>query len=139
MKTTYNKKSAFEFFGVKPKVPRQSWSAISEDQKLVVVTIWKDQINYIDKIPQWNTFNLPENQNNKLWVNQFGNKERTKLLKFSLDNLNGLFRVIMTVAKDPNAFPREISSCYPWVGIWMQINKLDEKTGECSAIFYKKD
>ena len=121
MPKVFNKKSSFAFFGTSPKVSRQSWSALSEDTKTVVITIWKDQIKFKDKKPFWNTFNLPHSQRNELWKDQFGNRERIKYLKHAISELNGLFRVVITVAKDPNAFPREISSCYPWEGIWMKI------------------
>ena len=135
----HNKKTAFQYFGTSPKVPRQSWSAISEDKKTVVITIWKDQLKYIDGKPYWDTFNLPENQHNRLWKDQFGNKERISHLLYAKEHLNGLFRVIITVAKDIGAFPREIEMCYPWVGIWLKIVDLNIETGQCKAEFYKKD
>ena len=65
--------------------------------------------------------------------------ERIKHLKYSFENLGGLFRVIITVAKDIHSFPREIKNCYPWEGIWMRLIELNEETGECRAIFHSKD
>ena len=139
MSKIYNKKSSFAFFNTSAKDSRKSWSALSDDKKTVVITIWKDQIRYRDKKPFWNTFDLPHNQRNELWKDQFGNKERIENLKHSLSKLDGLFRVVITVAIDQDAFPRKILSCYPWEGIWMKIIELDEKTGECRASFFNKD
>ena len=136
----YNKKSSFEHFGTVQKNPHWSWSAISEDMKLVAVTLWKDQIKYNDKgKPEWNTFGLPMDQNNELWRWHYGNRERIKHLKYSLEKLNGLFRVVIAVAKDIHAFPRKGKDFYPWEGIWMKIVELNEETGECRAVFHSRD
>ena len=101
----FNKKTSFKHFGLTQNNERWSWSAISADEKIVGVTLWKDQIKYDDNgNPEWNTFGLPIDQNNELWKNQIGNRERIKHLKYSLENLEGLFRVVITVAKNENAY-----------------------------------
>ena len=69
----------------------------------------------------------------------YGNKERIKHLQHCRDNLEGLFRVVITKAVDVNGYPREILECYPMEGIWMKLLKLDEETGECYAEFHSKD
>ena len=136
----FNKKTSFKHFGLTQNNERWSWSAISADETIVGVTLWKDQIKYDDNgNPEWNTFGLPIDQNNELWKNQIGNRERIKHLKYSLENLEGLFRVVITVAKNENAFPREIKECYPWEGIWMKLIELDEETGESRAVFHSRD
>ena len=135
----FNKKSSFKHFNTFQANERWSWSAISEDKKVVVITLWKDQIKFDDnRKPVWNTFDLPETQKNDLWKQKKGNMERIKHLKYSFENLGGLFRVIITVAKDIHSFPREIKNCYPWEGIWMRLIELNEETGECRAIFHSK-
>ena len=139
MPKVFTKKSSFEHFGTKQTNVYQSWSAMSEDMRTVAVTIWKDQMKFKDGKLIWDTFNLPENQSNNLWKDMFGNRERIQHLKHCRDKLNGLFRVVITVAKDVNALPREISDCYPLEGIWMKLDKLDEDTGECYAEFHSKD
>ena len=135
----FSKKSAFAYFGTKPTTVRQSWSALSEDERTVAVTIWKDQLKYKGREPFWDTFNLPENQSNNLWKDSFGNGERVKHLKHCRDKLDGLFRVVITVAVDVDANPREIFEVYPFENVWMKLQKLDEDTGECYAEYYPKD
>ena len=78
-------------------------------------------------------------QNNELWRWHYGNRERIKHLKHSLENLKGLFRVVIAVAKDIHTFPRKGNDFYPWEGIWMKIVELNEETGECRAVFHSRD
>lgn len=139
MPKDYTKKSAFEHFGTKQKNIYKSWSAISEDMGTVAVTIWKDQLKYKDGKPYWDTFSLPENQSNNFWKDAIGNKERIEHLKHCRNKLDGLFRVVITVAVDVDANPREILEVYPFEGIWMKLQELNEETGECYAEFHSKD
>lgn len=62
-----------------------------------------------------------------------GNGERLENLKWARDHCDGLFRVVITVAKDEKAHPREIAECYPR-DLLMRLVDLDEATGEFRAI-----
>ena len=39
---------SFEAFGVKLKNPRADWSAVIDDGKTVVISIWRDELDYTD-------------------------------------------------------------------------------------------
>jgi hypothetical protein len=56
-----------------------SWSGVSSDGKVVVLTIWKDEMNYKSKPPSYNLFGHPSLSD---WQDRPGNRER-------IENLNG--------------------------------------------------
>jgi len=135
-----NKKECFQYFKTQPKNERWGWSGISEKGDTVAVTVWKDQLDgFKEKKPFWNTFSLPHNQRNELWKDQLGNKARIEHLLFSLKNLNGMVRVIITEAEKEDSFPRKIKRCYPLCNHWYKIKKLNENTGEVYLKFSHQD
>jgi hypothetical protein len=72
--------------------------------------------------------------NLQVWIDRPGNRERIENLIWARDHCNGLFRVVITVAKDPDAEPREIDECYPKDDWLMQITELDESTAQFRAV-----
>jgi hypothetical protein len=126
----WGKNEAFEHLGATAKHSRKSWSARSADGKTVVVTLWRDGIDYGAKPIVYDTYNRADLH---LWKDTFGNRERIENLIWAKAHCDGKFRVVITVAKDVTAYPREIEECYPkddWV---MKITGLDELTGEFRA------
>ena len=121
---------AFEHFGATGKNQRWSWSARSADGKTIVITLWKDRLDYSGKPIVYDTF---KRANLHVWIDRPGNRERIENLIWARDRCNGLFRVVITVAEDPNAEPRKIQDCYPKDDWLMQITALDEKTGQFRA------
>jgi hypothetical protein len=121
---------AFAHFGARGRNPRWSWSARSEDGRTVVLTLWKDEIFYRGKIAFYDTFNR---ENLSEWGERPGNWERLENLKWARDHCNGRFRVVITIAEDPNASPRKIAECYPQSKLLMCITDLNEETGEFRA------
>lgn len=67
------------------------------------------------------------------WTELPGNRERLENLVWARDHCDGLFRVVITTAKDVNASPREIVDCYPQDKLIMRITGLDDQTGEFTA------
>jgi hypothetical protein len=67
------------------------------------------------------------------WRSLPGNRERIEILKWARDRCDGLFRVVITVAKDVSAVPRSIIECFPKHNIVMRLLDLDENTGEFRA------
>jgi hypothetical protein len=123
--------TCFAHFGAAGKNQRWSWSARSADGKTVVMTLWDDILNYTVKPATYDTFgrtDLPE------WTNKPGNQERIENLKWSRDRCGGLFRVVITVAKDIHAIPRSIARCYPHERMIMHLIELNETTGEFRAV-----
>ena len=130
MPKTWTKRSSFEYFGTVGTNPIWSWSARSDDGKTVVLILWKDMLDYsVDPI----TFNCFGDAALSGWKDKPGNKERAENLKWARDHCDGRFRVIIAVAKDPSASPREILECYPHDRLIMKLIDLDEETGEFIA------
>jgi hypothetical protein len=122
------KVKAFAHFGVTLTNERWSWSGRAPDGK-VVLTIWKDEMNYKTKPPSCSCFGHPSLSE---WMDRPGNTERIKDLKWARDHCGGEFSVVITTAKDPTARVREIDEAYPTKMI-MRLTGLNEQTGEFSA------
>lgn len=120
--------ASFRSFGAESTNPRWSWSARSADGKTVVLTLWRDLVRVQGKSASYDTFGRGLEQ----WTDRPGNRERLENLKWARDHCGGLFRVVITVAKDANAHPREIAECYPH-DMLMRLVDLDEATGEFRA------
>ena len=123
--------AAFAHYGVKPKNPRWSWSARSEDGKIVVMTLWKDHFNFKTSPISYDDFG---DEHLQKWVKRPGNIERIENLKWARDNCGGVFRVVVAVAKDVNADPRAIAESYPQDRLSMRLTELNEETGEFRAV-----
>jgi hypothetical protein len=121
---------AFKHFGTTGKNQRWSWSARSEDGKTVVITLWKDYLDYGARPIVYDTLKRA-NPHASMGP---GNRERLENLIWARDHCDGLFRVVLTVAEDPNAETRKIQECYPKDDWRMRITELDEKTGEFRAV-----
>ncbi len=123
--------ACFKRYGAQGRNPRWSWSARSEDGKTVVLTLWKDGISVSNGVPSYDSF-APEGR--AAWIDTPGNRERLENLKWARDNCGGLFRVVITIAKDVHAEPRSISECYPQPNLVMRITAMNEETGEFRAV-----
>ncbi len=123
--------AAFKEAGVTAKNPRWSWSARSEDGKVVVMTLWKDLIDYKAKPISYNTF---DRENLSAWVDRLGNRERLENLKWVRNHCDGRFRVIITTAKDVKADRREIEDAHYQARMIMKLGELNEITGEFRAV-----
>ncbi|PYB77275.1 MULTISPECIES: hypothetical protein [Rhizobium] len=121
---------AFAEFGVVRKNPRWSWSAVSADGKTVVLTIWEDRLDRSSDPPIYDTLDWPP----ETWQSSHSNKERLAHLKIARDNCDGLFRVVITVAKDVSSRPRKIVGCYPQKNLIMRLVALQESTGRFRAV-----
>jgi hypothetical protein len=123
--------TAFKAAGVAAKNPRWSWSARSADGKVVVLTLWKDLIDYKSRPISYNSF---ARENLSKWINRPGNRERLENLRWARDHCRGLFRVVITTAKDVNAEPREIQEAHYQSRMVMKLLDLNEITGEFRAV-----
>jgi len=128
MAKNWNLSECFQKFGATGANSRWSWSARSPDGAVVVLTLWKDQIEVQGKTAIYDTFG----KNLDKWVDKPGNRERLENLKWARDHCDGLFRVVITTAKDVSANPRAISECYPH-DMQMRLYDLNEDTGEFRA------
>lgn len=123
---------AFAHFNVKVKNSRWSWSARSEDGKTIVLTLWQDELKKGDN----NTFvyHAKTRGDHAEWIKRPGNRERLENLKWAKEHCNGLFRVVVAIAEDVTAVPREIKECFPHPNLTMKIVELNEDTGEFRAV-----
>lgn len=125
MPKKWTHKECYAYFGVKPKNPRWSWSGRSADGKTVAVTFWQDR--FLDGGRVYRSSNhLP----NDKWFGSPGHKELIENLICARDNCDGELRLIIAIAKDPNAEVREIKECFPHEKLQMKLIKLDEATCE---------
>lgn len=124
------KVKAFAYFGTKLTNVRWSWSARSDDGKTVVLSLWSDRFRWKDKPLRYDGRErvLPDD-----WMSRPGMLERLENLRWARDNCGGLFRVVLAIAVDTNAEPRDIATCFSkdWV---MRITELNEETGEFQAV-----
>jgi len=137
---TMNKKEAFAYFGIKQTNERWSWSGISANKDLVVLTIWSDQkkFNKQTKTFQTSTFN----QNNEMWINDLGNKERMELIQYCIDNLDSKFRAIFATPTNPGVIDetRDWKKGMPYDKQWFKLTKFNSQTGEFeSESFHDND
>lgn len=123
--------AAFKAFGAEGKNPRWSWSARTPDGKTVVMTLWKDKIDYSSGPISYSTFGSPSLAQ---WTNQSGNQERIENLRWARDHCDGLMRVVIIKAVDENADRRRIAQSYPQKRMIMKLTGLNVETGEFSAI-----
>jgi len=125
----WTKKACFAHYGaVSANV--YSWSARSADGKTVVVTLWRDLIDYKAKPVTYGTIVRGDVS---IWKERPGNRERLENLKWAREHCGGRFRVVITVAKNVTASTREIEECYPQDQMIMRITELNEETGEFKA------
>src|SRR5262245_36046794 len=116
-------KECFAEFGATAKNPRNSWSARSADGKVVVVTVWKDQLDYRARPIVFDNFGRSDLHS---WIDRPGNKDRINDLIWARDHCDGLFRVVITEAEDVKANPRQIAHCYPLRDWVMRLIRVDE-------------
>src|ERR1019366_36650 len=95
---------AFAHFNATAKNKRWSCSARSADDKTVAILLWKHLLKFEEKPIMYDYFNRPDLHK---WVRSPGNRERVHNLIWARDRCEGLFRVVITVAKDENASPRK--------------------------------
>lgn len=119
-----NHSQAFEFFKVKPKNIRWSWSGRSVDGSTVAVRLWQDRFESGTKIYRSSSSDKPGE-----WKSRPGFVELIENLVHARDHLNGIVSVIILIAKDKKASPRSIGRSFPHPDLQMRVVDLDENEG----------
>jgi hypothetical protein len=121
--------ACFNYFGAAPAPRHFSGSAISHDGKTVVVTMWEDElerqndrVTYQSRYPP-----ITQGQSNR------ANKKWIANLKWARDHCDSPVRVVVLVAKNPQARPKTLHSCYPHDTLVMRITHFDTRTGAFRA------
>ena len=117
----YSHTECFEFFGVKPRNTRWSWSGRSEDGKDIAVTLWQDRF-----IAGGKTYSFEHDAD---WRSRPGFVELIENLAIARDNADGRVHVILAQPKDNDARPRAIARCFPQPNLKMRVVQLDEDQG----------
>lgn len=120
--------SAVAYFGAKVGNLRWSWSGRSADGKTVVMTMWQDEIKTENGKVVYESRPRPPHERKKP-----GATERLENLKWARDHCDGLVRVVIAVAKDPTASPRQAESWFPHPTLVMKITDSDERTAAFRA------
>lgn len=121
---------AYAHFGITLTNERWSWSGRKSDGSLVVLTIWKDELDYSVKPTTVSYFGHPKLSR---WKDRNGNRERIENLKWAKEHCDGEFGVVVATAKDVEADPRISTEAYP-TKLKMKLVELNENTGEFSAL-----
>jgi hypothetical protein len=116
--------AAFEHFGTRPRNVRWSWSARSDDGKIVVGTLWKDEFSGDRK----RFYERPGLDPGTSPQRRLAFDEWKENLIWAQDHCDGRIHVIIATAKDVRAVPRSIAECYPTKMI-MKVRLLDRDTG----------
>lgn len=113
---------AFKTYGVKPRNANWSWSARSEDNNFVVVTLWKDE--FTGAAGQM-VYSRPSRGD---WSNGPGFRYFMEDLLWARDNCNGIVRVIVATPKQDGQ-TRRIAECYPQERLVMRVVDADPASG----------
>ena len=127
MGSDYTRRSAFSFFGTKPRNIQWSWSARNETTKTVVVTLWKDLLKKEESGFCYRNPKPPAEVARRL-----GHGELIENLIWARENCEGRFNVIVAVARDPSEDPRKVAECYP-IKTVMQLADFDPVSGSFTA------
>tara|TARA_X000000368_G_scaffold236164_1_gene186538 strand:+ start:3419 stop:3832 length:414 start_codon:yes stop_codon:yes gene_type:complete len=124
-------KEAFNHFKVKKGTwSRGPWSSLSEDGKILVLTIWTDQKEYLKEEKKYftSTFECC----NELWKDDNNNLKRIEHITYCIENLESMFRVVFVTPKDKGVFnaSRYAINWNAFDKAWFKITDFDKLTGE---------
>jgi hypothetical protein len=114
--------AAFQFYGTEPRNPMWSWSARSEDRKMVVVTLWKDEL--VGRADQM----VCARSDRGDWHDGPGYRFFMEDLAWAKDNCDGLVRVIIATPRIEDR-QRRIDECYPQEKLIMRVTAANPATG----------
>jgi hypothetical protein len=123
---------AFGFFDTKLRNTRVDLSARNEANKIVVLALWRDRLDY-SKAPAVSYRLRRAGTNASDWIAMPGNGTRLADLKWAREHCDGCFRVVIIEAADPAAEPRVVAGASPQQMMVMKIIEFDDETGEFTA------
>lgn len=115
---------AYARLGATVRNPRRTWSAVTDDGKAVVVTLWTDRFLDVEQT-RYSTFGL----SGKGWIDRPENRRRAEHLQQAMSKRGGLFRSIIVAASD-TMHSRIVARK---IGPEMRVTKIDEATGRFEA------
>lgn len=124
------KVAAFAEYGAKLPNDRWAWSAVTPDEKTVVLQLWTERFDPTLDPPRYSEFGNPGLLHNS---KRPGNSARIKHLRWASDNCDGHFRVVIASGTDDEDGNRQTSQASAEKAILMRLIRLDEETGEFEA------
>lgn len=123
---------AFDFFDTKLRNVRTDLSARNEVDKVVVLALWRDWLDYSKRATV--SYRLHRTGTKVAdWIDMPANRTRLADLQWAQQHCEGCFRVVIIEATDPLAEPRVIAGASPQQMMVMKLTELDEETGEFTA------
>ncbi len=108
---------SFARYGVTLKNVRADWSGVSEDRKTVAVSLWAHLFEPLNDY----AFDIFGVDDVALWEGRSGNLTRLKHLHHAFDHCDGIFRVVIATAKDPDQYVHERADYHPRPELLMRI------------------
>lgn len=127
--------ASFKKLGAPLASPRADWSGVSADGKTVAISIWRDELD--NSIPGSPILDCRQHKDISVWAEFPGNKKRKAHIEHALSSTDGIFKIVMLRAKDPEKLPREIDEAWIWKGMIGKITDYDPNTGGFRAEFIK--
>ena len=124
------KVEAYAALGAVLKNERWAWSGHSEDDAVVVVTLWADKLRDVPGGVRYDLFEAPDLE---AWRTKRGNRERIRDLVLARESCDGLFKVVVGRANEAGDAMLEGSVYEARPDLVMRLIDLDETTGEFSA------
>jgi len=124
-------KAFAHFDGARATNPRWGWAAQSDDGKVVVLTMWRDQIKQDGSAI---VYGPGPSADVPLWTNRLGNRDRIKKLQHAQSHCGGLFRAVIVDAVDAKSGTRSTrKKYYADDQLVMKLETLNPDTGEFIA------
>lgn len=124
------KVAAFAEYDAKLPNDRWGWSAVTPDEKTVVLQLWADRFDRTQQPPRYSEYGNPGLTQN---ADRLGNAARIKHLRWARDACEGRFRVVIAAGVDDADGHRKTERAYAAKDIVMRLIRLDEDTGEFEA------
>lgn len=117
---------AYARLGATIRNPRRTWSAMTDDNSNVVLTLWSDLFTDVHR-QIYDVFGEPETE----WIHRPENRRRIEHLRYVLNKRGGEFYSIIVTSVNPPPAPRVILKRE--IGPRMKLTDLDDRTGKFRA------
>jgi hypothetical protein len=119
----WTRTEAFRFYNTEPRNAHWSWSAKSEDEKTVAVTLWKNEFSGPAGQMKYEKSNIAN------WFDGPGRRFFFEDLAWAVQHCGGLVRVIVVVRDETSTSEVRVADCYPQKNLIMRVVQLDPDNG----------
>ncbi len=118
----YTHTEAFEFYGTSPRNVQWSWSALNEETKTVVVTLWQNEFSRKDGVTVY------ERSERGKWAKGPGYRDFLAHLVWAKLHCNGVVRLIIAIPNSSGT-GKKIKECFPKEALRMRVVSVEETSG----------